>query len=193
MACALRGVPGPRPSRLYIIYIGRHRNYFGKTDRKNVGKACFTPMFYINHFLSKSAARRGRSCAGSTSAKSADRRGRSCAGPQIMTQPLKNMSNIVCAGPQIMSQPLKNMSNIVCGPAQDRPLRSGRLGWKQLSAFGTWEIIYYGKLSWAVFSSQGALSLYLRDILASKLAVYPVGRDSPLQGQSLPMTKIAKA
>ena len=39
----------------------------------------------------------------------------------------------------------------------------------------------------------GALSLYLRDILASKLAVYPVGRDSPLQGQSLPMTKIANA
>ena len=39
----------------------------------------------------------------------------------------------------------------------------------------------------------GALSLNLRDILASKLAVYPVGRDSPLQGQSLPMTKIAKA
>ena len=32
----------------------------------------------------------------STSAKSADRRGRSCAGPQIMTQPLKNMSNIEC-------------------------------------------------------------------------------------------------
>ena len=39
----------------------------------------------------------------------------------------------------------------------------------------------------------GALSLNLRDILASKLAVYPVGRDSPLQGQSLPKTKIAKA
>ena len=32
-----------------------------------------------------------------------------------------------CAGPQIMSQPCKNMSNIVCGPVQDRPLRSADL------------------------------------------------------------------
>ena len=39
----------------------------------------------------------------------------------------------------------------------------------------------------------GALSLNLRDIPASKLAVYPVGRESPLQGQSLPITKIANA
>ena len=38
----------------------------------------------------------------------------------------------------------------------------------------------------------GALSLYLRDIPASKLAVYPVGRDSPLQGQSLSMTIFLK-
>ena len=35
-----------------------------------------------------------------------------------------------CAGPQIMSQPLNNMSNIVCGPTQDRPLRSADLAIK---------------------------------------------------------------
>ena len=40
---------------------------------------------------------RGRSCAVTMPTKSADRRGRSCAGPQIMSQPFfKNKSNIVC-------------------------------------------------------------------------------------------------
>ena len=65
--------------------------------------------------------------------------------------------------------------------------RKGIIGFRNLGKNIQW------KISWAGFSSQGAMSLYLRDILASKLAVYPVGRDSPLQGQSLPMTKIAKA
>ena len=62
---------------------------------------------------------------------SADRRGRSCAGPKIMSQPLKNMSNIVCV-PVLKYCPnlFKNMSNIACGPAQDRPLRSADLAGK---------------------------------------------------------------
>ena len=69
----------------------------------------------------------------------------------------------------------------------------GRLGWEEIKSIRNLKKYTKENSHGQSLAPNGALSLYLRDILASKLAVYPVGRDSPLQGQSLPMTKIAKA
>ena len=81
-----------------------------------------------------------------------------------------------CAGPQIMSQPLLYKYVEHCLWAGTRPAPAcGRLGWEEIKSIRNLKKYTKENSHGQSLAPNGALSLYLRDILASKLAVYPVG------------------